>query len=68
VVREELRKVVNANCVDVSVGIPDHVLAEHLLDSLIQLRRTFRNANEWRGIPPFKPGQKVTVEAPKHAL
>lgn len=67
-VKEELRKVVNANSVDAFCDIPDHVIAEHLLGSILQLRRTYRNANEWRGIPPFKTGEKVTVKGPDHAL
>lgn len=61
VVKEELRKVINANCVDTSCGVPDFVLAEHLLDTLLSVRRTYKKANTWRGIPDFKPGQKVTV-------
>lgn len=62
--REEIREVLNKNDADTFAGVPDYILADHLMDALITFRKTHRNANTWRGIPDFEPGQKVTVTGP----
>lgn len=63
-IKEELRVVLNVNSVDEFCGVPDYILAEHLMDALIAFRKTHCNANRWRGIPAWTPGQKITVTGP----
>lgn len=57
----ELKQTINRISLDSRTNIPDHILAEYLMRCALALASTVQQANEWRGIPLWVPGQVVTV-------
>lgn len=57
----ELASTINRISLDSRTNIPDHILAEYLMRCAMTFASVHQQANEWRGIPLWVPGQTVTV-------
>ena len=59
--KRELASAINRCGIDNDASVPDHILADVAYQAIHSFLRNARARDEWRGIPPWKPGQRVTV-------
>lgn len=59
--KKELAAVFNVFGTDTDTNTPDFILADIALDAIRSFRRNAQRRDEWRNIPPWAPGQRVTI-------
>lgn len=62
--KRDLAGVFNIHGTDNDANTPDHILAEIAFDAIRSFRQNAKRRDDWRGVPPWSPGQLVTVSEP----